>query len=124
VPTLYVCPVEDVLGRVPLLPCYLKGNTVNTIPDSCRSQIPRGADADSRQDSWTGSRFFEVNIWMWQYGKPFPRKVSKEEAVAMQKKEGTGIQGKSLSQEELQLFSACARQPPQKWAMNVIDNGT
>ncbi len=43
VPTLYVCPVENVLGRVPLLPCYLKGNTVNTIPHSCGSQIPRGA---------------------------------------------------------------------------------
>ena len=36
-PTLYVCPVENVLGRVPLLPCYLKGNTVNTIPHSCRT---------------------------------------------------------------------------------------
>ena len=24
-PTLYVCPVENVLGRVPLMPCYLKG---------------------------------------------------------------------------------------------------
>ena len=60
-PSLYVCPVENVLGRVPLLPCYLKGNTVtvNTIPHSCRSQIPRGAAADSRPDSWTGSRLFE-----------------------------------------------------------------
>ncbi len=37
-------------------------------------------------DSWTGSRLFEVNIWMWQYGRPFPRKFSVEEAVAMQNK--------------------------------------
>jgi hypothetical protein len=52
------------MSRVPLLPCYLKGNTVNTIPYSCRSQIPRGAAAasDSRPDSGTGSRPFEVNI--------------------------------------------------------------
>ena len=64
VPTLYVCPVENVLGRVPLLPCYLKGNTVNTIPHSCWSQIPRGAAADSRPASRTWSRLFEVNIWM------------------------------------------------------------
>ncbi len=64
VPTLYMCPVDNVLGRVPLLPCYLKGSKVNTIPYSCRSQIPRGAAAasDSRQDSGTGSRLFEVNI--------------------------------------------------------------
>ena len=32
VPSLYVCPVENVLGWVPLIPCYLKGNKVNTIP--------------------------------------------------------------------------------------------
>ncbi len=30
-PTLYVCPVENVLGRTPLIPCYLNGNTSNTI---------------------------------------------------------------------------------------------
>ena len=87
-PSLYVCPVENVLGRVPLLPCFLKGNTVKTIPHSCRSQIPRGAAADSRPDSGTGSRLFEVNIWMWKYhdGRPFPRKFSVEEAVALPEK--------------------------------------
>jgi hypothetical protein len=31
---------------------------------------------------------------MWKYGRPFPRKFSVKEAVAMQKKEGAGIQGK------------------------------
>ena len=58
VPTLYVCPVtvENYLRRVPLLPCYLKGNTVNTNPHSCRSQIPKGAAADSRPDSGTGTQ--------------------------------------------------------------------
>ena len=30
-PTLYVCPEENVLGSVPLIPCYLNGNTRNTI---------------------------------------------------------------------------------------------
>ena len=32
--------------------------------------------ADYRPDSGTGSRLFEVNIWMWKYGRPFPRKSS------------------------------------------------
>jgi hypothetical protein len=27
-PTLYVCPVENVLGSVPLIPCYLNGDTM------------------------------------------------------------------------------------------------
>ncbi len=57
--TLYVCPVKTVLGRVPLIPCYLKGNSHTTIPFSLRHHVPDGAAADSRQDSGTGSRLFE-----------------------------------------------------------------
>ena len=84
-PTLYVCPVENVLGRVPLLPCYLKGNVHNTIPFSLRHQVPAGAAADSRQDSGTGSRLFEVNVWMWRYGRAFPRKISVKDAEEMRR---------------------------------------
>ena len=84
-PTLYVCPVKNVLGRVPLIPCYLKGNSHNTIPFSLRQHVPNGAAADSRQDSGTGSRLFEVNIWMWRYGRSFPRKVSVMDAVEMRR---------------------------------------
>ncbi len=61
-PTLYVCPVENVLGRVPLTPCFLRGNKNNTIPHSLRYEVPGGAAADSRHDSGTGSRLFEVNF--------------------------------------------------------------
>jgi hypothetical protein len=32
VPTLYVARVEDLLGRVPLIPCFLDGNATSTIP--------------------------------------------------------------------------------------------
>jgi hypothetical protein len=64
VPTLYVCPVENVLGRAPLIPCYLNGNTMNSIQHKYRSRIPREAAADSRPDSGTGSSFFEVNVWL------------------------------------------------------------
>jgi hypothetical protein len=55
-PTLYVCPVENVLGRVPLMPCYLKGNLHDTIPHSLLHAVLAGDAADSRPDSWTGSR--------------------------------------------------------------------
>ena len=33
VPTLYVGKVEDILGRVPLFPCFLDGSTTSTIPN-------------------------------------------------------------------------------------------
>ena len=85
-PTLYVCPVENVLGRVPLIPCYLNGNTHNTIPHKYRGAIPAEAAADSRPDSGTGSRLFEVNIWMWRYGRTFPREISVADTIELRKK--------------------------------------
>ena len=85
-PTLYVCPVENVLSRVPLMPCYLKGNLHNTITHALRYEVPDGAAADSRPDSGTGSRLFEVNMWMWRYGRAFPRKISVEDAEEMRRK--------------------------------------
>jgi hypothetical protein len=88
VPSLYVCPVENVLGRVPRIPCYLNGNSVNTIPHCFRGKIPREAAADSRSDSGTGSRLFEINMWMpvWRYGRTFPRQISVDQAVEFRKK--------------------------------------
>jgi hypothetical protein len=50
VPTLYVCPVENVLGRVALISCYLNGNTANTIPHKYRSRIPRKDTARAVED--------------------------------------------------------------------------
>jgi hypothetical protein len=84
VPTLYICPVENVLGSVPLIPCYLNGNTMNSIPHKYRSQIPREAADDYRPDNGTGSRLFEVNIW--RHGRTFPREISVEQAVELRKK--------------------------------------
>jgi hypothetical protein len=80
---VYVCPVENVLGCVPLMPCYLKGNFHNTIPHSLCHSVPAGAAADSRPDSRTGSRLFKVNIWMWCYGGAFTRKISVEDVEEM-----------------------------------------
>ena len=66
-PSLYVCPVENVLGRVPLIPCYLNGNSSNTIMIQYRYRdrgaIPAEAAADSRPDSGTGSRLFKIRTF-------------------------------------------------------------
>jgi hypothetical protein len=70
---------------VPLIPCYLNGNTHNTIPYKYRGAVPAEAAADSRQDSGTGSRLFEINIWMWRYGRTFAREFSVADAAAMRK---------------------------------------
>ena len=54
-PTLYVCPVENVLGRVPLIPCYMKGNTHAMIPYCFRRMDLGGAAADSDTSSESAS---------------------------------------------------------------------
>ena len=66
--------------------CYLNGNSHNTIPHSLRQVVPAGPAADSRPDSGTGSKLFEVNIWMWRYGRAFPRRISVEDAEEMRQK--------------------------------------
>ena len=85
-PTLYVCPVGNVLGRAPLTPCYMSGNTHPTIPYCFRGKNLGGAKADSRPDNGTGSKLFEVNIWLWRYGRSLSRKISVEAAEEMRRK--------------------------------------
>ncbi len=109
-PTLYVCPVENVLGRVPLMPCYLKGNLHNTIPHSFWHAVPEGAAADSRPDGGTSSRLFEVNIWMWRYGRAFPRKISVEDAEEMRLKRVQESRRKGAETLKCRRLAAFARQ--------------
>ena len=51
--------------------------------------IPAEAAADSRPDSGTGSRLFEINrdIWMWRYGRTFPLEITVADAEAMRKQQ-------------------------------------
>jgi hypothetical protein len=39
-------------------------------------EVTGGTAADFRANSGAGSHLFEVNYWMLQYGRVFPRKIS------------------------------------------------
>ena len=80
-PCLYICPVANVLGRAPLIPCFIGGNSHPTIPH-CFKDHPRlrSASANTQRDRGNGSRLYEVNIWMWRYGRGHPLMVSIAEA--------------------------------------------
>ena len=80
-PSLYICHVRNVLGRVPLMPCFVGGNSNPTIPHSFRSRNLSGGVADTRHDKGNGSRLYEVNIWMWRYGRGQERTQSVVEAM-------------------------------------------
>ena len=80
-PCLYICPVANVLGRAPLIPCFIGGNSHPTIPHRFKDDQRLGsASADTQRDRGNGSRLYEVNIWMWRYGRGRPRMVSIAEA--------------------------------------------
>ena len=81
-PILHVGFAEHILGRVPLTPCFLDGNSTNTIPHTKRSEaaaFPHGK-CDSRAGAGDGSKVFEVNMPLWRFGRGKTRSMSVEDA--------------------------------------------
>ena len=76
-PILYVAPCENMLGRVPLFPCFLQGNTTPAIPHKLRhlkaSAFQYGIAHATAVDGRRGSNVYEVNPWLWQFGPGRPR---------------------------------------------------
>jgi hypothetical protein len=80
-PCLYICPMANVLGRAPLIPCFIGGNRHPTIPHRFKDDLRLGdASADKQRDRGNGSRISEVNIWVRRYGRGRPRMVLIAEA--------------------------------------------
>ncbi len=80
-PCLYICPVANVLGRAPLILCFIGGNSHPTIQYHFKDDLCIGhGSADTQRDRVNGSRLYEVNIWIWRYGRGLPRMVSIAEA--------------------------------------------
>ena len=90
VPCVYVVPVENILCRAPLFPCYLHGNQHNTVPCTWPAFSATQTKAGMKRDSAAmqgqvgtrsrGSRLFQVNVWMWQFGKTVQRSMSVAES--------------------------------------------
>ncbi len=74
---LYVANVQNMVGRVPLMPLFLAGNSTPTIPQifSKRkdSGFPYGCADAAATDGRRGSNVYEVNPWLWQFGRGKPR---------------------------------------------------
>ena len=70
---------QDLLGRMPLFPCFLHGNNTSTIPYTGK-YAPRqkqafklGCADGASQGSRRGSHVYEINTWLWNFGRPQPR---------------------------------------------------
>jgi hypothetical protein len=78
-PCLYVAPAANMVGRLPLAPLFLAGNTTSTIPHKYsqhsdkRSSFPAGTCDPASADGRSGSNVYEVNLWLWQFGRGKPR---------------------------------------------------
>ena len=82
-PSLYLCRAENVLGRVPMMPCFVAGNSTPTLPHQFGDRD--GAVADTSAGRGNGSRLYELNLWMWRYGRGQPLHVTVAEAEQRRK---------------------------------------
>ncbi len=75
-PCRCVAPAENMVGRTPLIPCFLE-NWTPTIhhmfskrQDSC---FPFGCADAAAAGGRRGSNVYEVTPWLWQFGRGKPR---------------------------------------------------
>jgi hypothetical protein len=72
-----VAPAENIVSRVPVIPFFLAGNSTPTIPHKLSkhkdSGFPFGCADAAAADGRRGSNVYEVNPWLWQFGRGKPR---------------------------------------------------
>ena len=65
------------VGRIPLIPCFLNGNVTPTIPHRYSKNksacFPAESADAAAEDGRRGSNVYEVNTWLWQFGRGKPR---------------------------------------------------
>ena len=65
------------MGRVPLITLFLVGNLTPLIPNKYSkhksSGFPMGSCDTTAADGHHGSNVYEVNPWLWQFGRGRPR---------------------------------------------------
>jgi hypothetical protein len=76
-PSLYVALAANMVGRIPLMPCFLDGNTTPKIPHTYSknksSCFPAGCADAAAEDGRRGNNVYEVNTWLWMFGRGKPR---------------------------------------------------
>jgi hypothetical protein len=71
---LYVAPVDHMVGRVPLIPLFLAGNSTPTVTIPHKfskhkgSGFPMGCADSAASDGRRHSNVYEVNTWLWNFG--------------------------------------------------------
>ena len=95
IPTMYICHVTNVLGRIPLIPCYMDGQKHPAVPNRLRKSESGGAIPDSKPDNGTGSRLYELNVWLWNHGRslPWPISVAETDEIVQKRMSESRLKG-------------------------------
>jgi hypothetical protein len=74
---VYVAPAENMVGRIPLMPCFSDDNATPTIPHKySKNKIScflAGCAEAAAEDVKRCSNVYQVNPWLWQFGRAKPR---------------------------------------------------
>jgi hypothetical protein len=98
-PCLYVAPAQNMVGSVSLIPLFLAGNSTPTILHMVSKRRDSGFSfgcADSAAvDGRRGSNHdvYQVNLWLWQFGRGKPRLGLSRRALAGPAPRGGGLRG-------------------------------
>ena len=74
---VYFTLIYNVVGRVPLIPLFLAGNSTPTIPHKFSKRkgtgFPLGCADSAGSDGRRGCNVYEVNTRLWNFGRGKPR---------------------------------------------------
>jgi len=112
-PILYVAPCENMLGRVPLFPCFLQDNATPTIPHKLlhfkASAFQYGIADAAAVDGRRGSNVYEVNPCLWQFGRGRPHLGGLSVSETEDRREAVVRAGAKRSQETSRSSEAARR---------------
>ena len=103
---LYLCHAKNTLGRVPMIPSFAAGNAHPTIPHSFSGRQLAGGMADTQPNRGNGSRLYEVNLWMWRYGRGQERKVSVRKCMEARAKNMREARGRAAQTRKRRRLAA------------------
>ena len=109
-PIQYDAPCDLMLGRVPLFPCFLRGNATPHQLQHLKASVFQFGIADAvAVDGRRGSNVYEVNPWLWQFGRGRPRLGGLSVSETEDRREAVVRAGSKRSQETRRRREAARR---------------
>ncbi len=122
-PCFNVADVHNMVGRVSIIPLFLAGNLTPTIlhvfSKSKDSGFQYGCADAAPTDGRLGSNVYEVNPWLWQFGRGKPRLggLTIEETTERKDAVSNARHKRAADSEQRQYVIARRLQPDSKYTV-------